>query len=217
MGIEDLLARVEDLDGTARHHGELGRAELQVERLALAAERAPERRLHDAHAVDRDAEDARELPVHVVRDLGRGVHGEHAAGFPDADGAVRFESRVGAAGKLVLPVDDDVAAGELAIDVAERELDVLGDVAVLREVVDLGGVRSHRFRRVEHVRQHLPGDVDELRRASGRRLVDGCDRGDAVPDVERAVHGERVFVLRPGEDPVPDGHVRPGDDRVHAG
>jgi hypothetical protein len=78
--VEDLLARVQDLDGPAALHRQLRDAELEVERLALAAERAADGGLHDADARDIEVEHARELAVQVVRHLRRAPDGQPPGG-----------------------------------------------------------------------------------------------------------------------------------------
>ena len=69
MCVEDLLTSVEDLHGPPCHHGELRYAELEIERLALAAECTAHQGLQNAHSSWIDLEDPGKLPVEVVRDL----------------------------------------------------------------------------------------------------------------------------------------------------
>ena len=106
--VEDLLARVEDLDGTPGLLGELRDAELEVERLGLAAERAADGGLDDADAGHVEVEDAGELAMEVVGHLRGGPDGQLPLGVEVADGAVGLDGGVGGALEVVVALDDHV-------------------------------------------------------------------------------------------------------------
>jgi hypothetical protein len=218
MRVEHLLARVEELHRPPGLQGEKGDAELEVERLALAAEASPHRRLDDAHPVSRDAQHLGQVAVQVVRHLGRRVDGDHPVHLGDADRAVRFDRHVSRACIVEVLLEDDVARGERAFDVAKGERHLLRDVSLLREGIHLVRVVlvGERVLDREHRRQNLVIDLDVAQRLGRRPLVDGGDAGDRVADVGDLVEGQRVFVLGPRDDAVGHGQVAPGARRLDA-
>ncbi len=219
--VEDLLARVEDLDRPPGDHRELRHAELEVERLALASEGAAHQRLEDPHLRLIQLQHPRQLAVQVVRHLGRGPDGEPADAVPEADRAVRLDRRVRRALEEVLALDDDVRGLHQPVDVPELEVDLLRDVAVpplpARLVhVRRPAVRLERLAGVQKGRELLVLDPDELQRPVRHVLVDRGHGRHLVADVAHPVDAQRVLVRRPGDDPVRRRHVPPRDDGVHA-
>src|SRR5262249_46311620 len=147
MRVEDFLARVEELHRTAGLHRQLRDHELEVERLALSPERAPERRLDDADLGLLELEDAGELAVKIVRHLRRRPKGQMTvlsgyrrskfafqtsarfrslraslAGLPVADRAVGLDRRVRRTFEEVLAVDHEIRGSEVFVDRTEREI-----------------------------------------------------------------------------------------------
>jgi hypothetical protein len=222
VGVEHLFARVEDLHRATGLHGQLGHAELEVERLALAPERPAERRLDHADAMRGELEHLGELAVEVVRDLRGRPHGEQArlagpaAALHVGHRAVRLDRGVGGAFEEVLALDHHVGGGEPGIHVAELEQDLLAEVAGLAVGVDLHRARVERLLRVEVGGQELVHHLDGIERLDGGVLVDRRHRGHAVAHVEHLVQGQRILVGRPRDDAVGDGKVAAGDHRVHA-
>ncbi len=230
--VEDLLACVQDLDRSARDHGELRHAELEVERLALAAEGSAHQRLKHTHVRLVDAEDTSQLSVQIVRNLGRGPHRELARGLttgpleatsrlPQPDRAMRFDGGVGRALEEVLALDDDVGGVHRLVDLAELQVHLLGDVAVpalffRRMHIGRRTVRFERLVGIEERRKHFVLDVDEPEGADRGVLVDRGHRRDPVPDVPDSVHAERVFIRRPRDDAVRGRHISPRYHAVHS-
>ena len=220
VGVEDLLPRVEDLDGATRHLREPGDAELQVEGLGLAAEGAADRGLDDANPGRVDLQDAGQLAVEVVGDLRRRPHGEPAVPLGQPDGAVGLDRGVGGALEEVVALDDDLRVLQPGVHIAELELHHLGDVPVPPRLARLVDVRPRfggdRLVWVEVGRQLLVGDVDEVERGDRRVLVHRGHRRHPVADVAHPVDAEGILVRRPRDDAVGRGHVAPGHHRVDA-
>ena len=94
-------------------------------------------------------------------------------------------------------------AGERAVDVARLELDVR-EVVVAQLLVQDGRARRERGLGVEHRRQRLVLDVDQLGRVLGERARARDDGGDGLADEAHAVEREHVpragLGLRPRRD-----------------
>jgi hypothetical protein len=137
---------------------------------------------------------------------------------------------------LELALDDDIGLGEAGLDVAQRDLDALGDVRGLvglgldadREeiVVQHRRARPHGLDHVDDVRQHLVGHVDELERLAGDGGAGGGHGGHRVALVERLLAGhdvpDDVLVVHhhlAGRDELRRlvGEIVAGDDGLHAG
>ena len=212
--VEDLLAGPEHLHRAPRQGGQLRHAELEAEGVALAAEGPPERRLDDSDAVGLQVEHVREGPVDVVGDLRRGPEREQAVRVDASHGTVGLDRRVGRAVEGVVALEDDLGSLEGAIDLAELQLDVLGDVVALLALVDRRLVALQGLLGVEVGVQDLVLHVDQAEGAAGGVLVDGRDGGDLVPDEADLVDGERRLVGRPRDHAVARGQVRSGDHRM---
>ncbi len=215
--VEDLLARPQHLHRAPRQHRELRDAELERERIGFSAERAAERGLDHAHARLRQLQHAGERAVHVVRDLRRGPHREHAVRAVLRDGAVRLHRRVGRAVERVLALHHDVGAVDRGVDLAELQVHVLRDVTVLAVLGDCRFGAGQGLVRVEMGLEDRVFDLDQLQRVDGRVLVEGRDRGDGLADVAHLVHGERRLVLGPGQDAEFYRQIGADDDREHPG
>ena len=217
--VEDLFTGVEDLDGPAGHHGQLGHAEFEVEGLGLAAERAAHRWLHDPHERRVHLQHAGELAVQVVGDLRRRPHGQLPARLRQPDRAMGLDGCVGCPLEEVVALHHHIGIRQATVDIAERELDHLGDVSVAARLAGLVDVRAtrgrDRFVRIEVDRQLLVGDVDEIEGGDGGFLVDRRHRGHAVAHIADLVHAEWILVGRPGDDAVGGGHVPAGHHGVH--
>ena len=219
VGVEDLLAGVEDLDRPAGHHRQSGHAELEVEGLGLAAERAADGRLHDAHAGGVEFQDARQFAVQVVGDLRGRPHRESAVRLRKPDGAVRLDGRVGGSLEEVVALDYKIRPLESVIHIAECEFDRLCDVAVpalFARLVDERAIGGDRLVRIEVGGQLLVLDVDQREGRVGGVLVDRRDRGHPVAHVADLVDAQRILVRRPGDDAVGGGHVPARHHSVHA-
>jgi hypothetical protein len=129
---------------------------------------------------------------------------------------VRLDRRVRRAVERVVALDHQLRGRELGVHVAERELHVLADVALLAALVDRRVVAREALARVVVGVQQLVLDADQLERRVGRVLVERRDRGDGIADEAHLVDRERVLVLRPGDHAVLDRQVAPADHRVHA-
>ena len=223
VGVEHLLAGVQDLDRAPRHHGQAGDAELQVEGLGFAAERPAHGRLDDPDGRGIQPQHRGQLAVQVVGDLRGRPHRQTSVLVVAADGAVRLDGRVGGALEEVLALHHHLRARHAPIHLAEAELHALGDVAVpplparlVDEGTLLAPVRRERLLRIQTGRQFLVIDADARQRPDGGVFVHRRHRGNPVTDVAHPLHAQRVFVGRPGNDAVSDRHVPPGDDGVHA-
>jgi hypothetical protein len=138
-GLEDFLARHDHL------HGPLGLArERQRQRLEvhdrLAAEAAADLGGGHADLGDVEAQQARAVGAHdevalrAAPQLGRAVLGHRG------QRGVRLDVALVDRRRLELALDDDVGLGEAGLDVAQHDLDALGDV---RRLV---GLRARRRR-----------------------------------------------------------------------
>jgi hypothetical protein len=155
----------------------------------------------------------------MVRHLRRGVERDHAVEAGHADRAVRLDRHVGRSGILERLLEHHVRRGQRGVDVAERERDVLADVAALGEGVDLVRLVVVRQRVLdrEHGGQHLVVDVDQRERLGRGELVHGGDAGDGVAHVADLLETQRVLVARPGDDAVRHRQVLARDRGDHAG
>src|SRR5947209_4926274 len=119
-----------------RPHRKERRRELVTERIALAAEGPTVRRRDDADVRARKLEHLLELAVHVVGDLGRRPERELPVTVVRGDARVRLDRRVGVALEERPVVTDEIGRRETALEVAEREMDLLEDVRAARVLVD---------------------------------------------------------------------------------
>ena len=200
MRIKHFFARVQNLHRPSRLLREQRHAELEVERLGLAAECAADHWLHDADARDIEVEHARQLAMQVVRHLRGTPHRQHAGGREVADGAVRLDGRVRGALEEIFAFDDDVGVGERRVDVTKLEMHVLRDVAVAAGLVtrvDLRCIRVQRALRLENRLEQLVLDADQSQCAVRGFFVNCCNRGHAITDVAYAVDAERILITRP--------------------
>lgn len=227
--VESLLARVQDLHRPTRPLRQLRHAELQVEWLRLPAERAAHRRLYHPDPGHVQIQDPGQLPVQVVRDLGRAPDGELPVRVGHADGAVGLDGGMSSAFEIVIPIYDSVTPIHLVIDLAEGEVHDLRDVAV--PALLLGGVDGdgvgvglrllglQRVPGIEEGRERLVHDGDGVERCDGRVLVHGAHGahgGHGVAHVSDPVDAERLLVAHPRDDAVLLRHVLPRDDGVDA-
>ena len=224
VGVEDLLPGVEDLDRPPREHGQPGHRELEVEGLALAAERPADRRLDHPHHGGFQAQHPGDLPVQVVGHLRGRPHGEPAVPVEAPDGAVGLDGRVGRPLEEVVALDHHVGRLHAPVHVAEGELHELGHVPVPARLpgrvqvlaVLVAPLGRQRGLRIQPGRQLPVLDADPLQRLQRRVLVHGRHGGHRVPHVAHAVQGQGVLVGGPGDDPVAHGHVPARDHSVYA-
>ncbi len=200
----------------ARDHRGLGREELRAE--------APTRRQRpDVQLVGRDLQRARHHEQVAGERQRVRVDHELAGGLVEVrDGADGLQ-RLAAGAVPAQPVgDDQVGRGEVALDVAEVEAALVGQVRPERLVHQRGTV-GEGVHRVDEHRQRRVLHVDERQRVLGEVAAVGDDDRDALPDVADLVQrqaaprvlgrvgpevGHRVAQLRgPGA----------GDHGVHPG
>ena len=178
-GAEHLLARHHHLHRPARLLGQRERERLEVDD-RLAAEAAADLGRRDADLADVPAEQARAVRAHDPVALGRHPDVGLAVLRHAGDAGVRLDVALvhGLGGELAL--DDDVGLLEAGRDVAQHELDALGDVGGrLGRRLDAGRdhvlvqqrrAGLHRLDHVDDVRQHLVVDLDQLQRLLGDAL-----------------------------------------------
>ena len=99
-----------------------------TERIALAAKGAAVRRRDHADVRARQLEHLLELAVHVVGDLGRRPQRELPVAVVRGDAGVRLDRRVRVALEERPVIADEIGRGETALEVAEREMDLLEDI-----------------------------------------------------------------------------------------
>ena len=148
--------------------------------------------------------------------LRRAPDGEVAVGVDARDGAMRLDGDVRGAGVPVRLARDGGRRGDRLVHLAELEVDVLGDVADLRLLVDLDLRMLESVLGREHRRKDLVVDLDERQRLVRRPLVDRRDTGDGVSDMAHLLHRQRRLVLRPGNDAVLCRQLRADQRRHHA-
>ena len=117
----------------------------------------------------------------------------------------------------VLVLDHHLAVFQRSVEVAEFEVHVLRDVAVLGPLVHLPLRMLERLVDAGHRRQDLVLDPDLTQRLLGLKLGVGRHRRDRVPDVARLLFAQRLFVLCPRNDSVVLGKILAGDHRVDPG
>ena len=220
VGVEDLFPRVEDLDRAARHHGQFGDAELQVEGFGLAAEGAAHRGLNDPYPGRVDIQHPGQFAVQVVGDLRRRPHGEFAVPLGEPDRAVGLDGRVRRPLEEVVALHHDVRVLQPGVHIAELELHGLGDVPVPPRLARLVDVRARiggdGLVGIQVCGQLLVRDIDEVERGDRRVLVYRRHRRHAVAYVAHLVDAQRVLVRRPRDDAVGRGHVAAGHGGVDA-
>ena len=234
-GAEDLFPRHHHLDRPAGDLGEPERERLQVDH-GLAAEAAADLRRRHADVGEVDAEQGGAVGAHGELPLGAAPYlalpvlagaGDHRVGLD-----IALMHRLGGEGAL----DDDIGLGESGLEIAAREGHLLEDVRrrlgrrlhALGEhvVVEHRRVRRHRLAHVDHVRQHLVVDLDQVQRLLGDGLRGRRHRGHGMAVVERlparhdvlrhvAVVDRHLARRHPLVGNL--GHLVAGDDGLHAG
>ena len=138
--------------------------------------------------------------------------------------------------RVELALDHDFRRGQSFLEVAELELEVLGDVRRLARgftqrfgdqvVVHKRRIVAHGFTHVDHDRQWLVIHLDEVERFLGNLRAGRGHRGHGMPLVKHLVPGERVVaqmldhdgaLTQLGHAGAGFGHVLPRDDRFHPG
>ncbi len=208
----------EDLHGPPGDHGELGDAELEIEGLRLAAERASHGGLHHADPGHVHVQDPGQLPVQIVGDLGGRPHRQFPAPLVLADGTVGLNGCVGRALEEVLALHDHVRGVHELVHGSELQLYSLGDVAVpplLLRLVDEGAVgRLQGLARIEVRSELLVLYTDRLEGTDRRVLVHSGHRRHPVSDVAYPLDAEGRLVWSPRDDAVLHRHLPAGDHRV---
>ena len=142
--------------------------------------------------------------------------GDLAGVVPQTDAGMRLEHSLLDRLRLEHVFADVVGAGKRLVHFAELECDLGGDVA-RGVVVQERCARPHRFFRIEHRRQRLVFDLDQVERLFGGVLVDRRDGCHLFADVAHGVDGQRQVVARLRKIAVLDaGKVLPGDDGANA-
>ena len=188
----------------------------------LAAEAAAGERRHDVELVRGDAQRDREQPtdivVHRAVDVDRELAGAAIEGHDRAAGLERLGAR---AWPAQLAPDHDVGAGKVLVERAERELAVHGDVGRPALGMEHGiAGRGDRGFGVDHGRQRLVLDLDQLERVLGDVAALGGDDRDRLADVAHAVQRDAALLDRrvgeAGQGSGDLGDVGAGHDQGHA-
>ena len=222
VGVEDLLAGVEDLHRPPGRPGQPGGAELQVEGLGLAAEGPAQSGLDDPNLRLGQLQHVGQGAVQVVRHLGGAPQGELAVCGPARQGAVRLDRGVGGALVVPGPGDPHRGLGELSVDLAEAQRHGLADVVPALPTLPVHLVDQRRAlcqgRRGLHRRgQHLVVHRDQLQGPDGGVLVDRRHSRHAVADIAHLVGGQGRLIGGPGDHAVGPGQIRAGHHREDAG
>ncbi len=193
--------------------------------LAARAEAAADFRLDEMNRALRQADQLGENAPVGVGHFRRTPQGQKTAPFiPLRDQAAVFQrhGRVALGGKFFF--DDQVAAAEGRIDVADVDLKVGGDV-VRRGVMELRRARLHGRARVGDGAEGFIVNVDQLQRILGDVAVLRDDHGDRIADVADFVRCQRCLLraLQAGYDSGAHGngfhsrHIGRGQDAEDAG
>ena len=187
-----LVAVLDPLDRRAQAARQLGDDGLLDEQVHLEAEAAPDGRADHPHARVLQPELRRQHGAHEERHLRRRPDRDRALGHvPICDHAAALERRGVGAPEVEALAEDVRGARERPVDVARLELDVR-EVVVAQLVVQQLRPRRECLLRVEHRRQRVILDVDQL----GRVLGDGArrrdDGGDRLAHETHAVEREHV-------------------------
>ena len=191
-GRQRLVAILDPLDRRAHAARELGDDRLLHEELHLEPEAAADGRADDAHARVLEPELRREHAAHEERHLRRRPDRDRSlGGVPVGDHAATLERRGVAAAEVEALAEDVRRCGERAVDVARLELDVREVVVAELLVQDRRSRRQCRLC-VEHCRQRVVLDVDQLGRVLGHGARGGDDGGDRLADEAHAVERQHV-------------------------
>ena len=184
---ERLVAVLHPLDRRAQAARELGDDRFLDEQLHLEAEAAADGRADDPHARVRHPELRRQHAAHEERHLRRRPDRERVvARVPVGDHAAPLERRRVRPAEVEALAEDVRGPGERSVHVAGLELDVR-EVVVAEVLVQHRRVRCQCRLRIEHHRQRLVLDVDQLGRVLGE-VAGGRDHGrDRLADVAHAV------------------------------
>ncbi len=188
----------------------------------LAAEAAARDHRHDVELVRRHAERDGERPADVVVERAVDVDRELAdAAIEGHDRAAGLERLGARARPAQLARDHDVGVGEILIERPEREFTMhcyVGGPA-LRMEHGVAGCRD-RGLGIDHRRQLLVVDLDQLERVLGDIAALGGDDRDRLADVAHAVERHAALLDRrigeTGQGPGDLGDVGAGHDQGHA-
>ena len=216
VGDEGLLARRHDAHGAAGLAREQRRDQLDVEAFRAAAEAAADERLDDADPRHVHVEDLGQHQVHVVGDLGGGVHREPVAhGVVVGDRGVHLHLVLADLGAVVGRLAHQRGCGEAVGDAAQLEQHVALEIAGLLGVQRHGIGRQRRLRG-EVGRQLAHVHFDQAHGGFRGRLVDGRNGGHRLALVAHLVARQRMLAARDGEDAEGLVAVGAGDDGDHA-
>ncbi len=215
--VEHLLARQRDLHRPAGHQGRLGRHDLVVEGIALAAEAAAVGRRDHPDAVRRQVERARHLPVQVVRRLRGRPQRQPPVGIQGRDARVLLEREMGVALVEEQVLEDPVGGRERGLHLAEGQVREAVHVGAFPVVVNAGLRPSQGLLGRGDGGERLVRHTDQLS-GVGRRPLAGRDhRGDRIAHVADLVSAQGVLVLAHRHDPVGDGKIGAAENGHHAG
>ena len=216
MGDEGFLAVDHDAHAAADLAGEQRGDQLDIERLGAAAKTAADMGLDHADARHVHGEDLRQHQVHVVRHLGRGVHGNAITHHVVVgDRGVHLHLVLAHLGAIVGAFADQVGRRKGRRDIAELEQNVA--LEILRfSVVNSDGVRRHRFGRRVIGRQFAHLQLDTPQRFLRRRIVDRGDGSDRLAAIAHPIARQRVLAARDRQHAKSLVAVGAGDDGFHA-
>ena len=216
MGDEGLLAVDHDAHAAADLAGEQRRDQFDIERLGAAAEAAADMRLDHADARHVHVEDLRQHQVHVIRHLGRGMHGDAVAHrVVVGDRGVHLHLVLAHLGAVVGAFAHQIGRRKRRFDIAELEQNVALDILRLA-VVNGDCGRRHRFGSRVIGRQLAHLQLDAPQRFLRGRVVDRRDGGDRFAAVAHAVARQRMLAAGDRQHAESLVAIGAGDDGFHA-
>ena len=216
MGDEGLLAIDHDAHAAAGLAREQRGDQFDIERLGAAAETAADMRLDHADARHVHGEDLRQHQVHVIRHLGRGMHGDAVAHHVVVgDRGVHLHLVLAHLGAIVGAFADQIGRRKGRFDIAELEQNVALEILRLA-VVNGDGVRRHRFVRRVIGRKLAHLQLDAPQRFLRGRIVDRGDGGDRLAAIAHAIARQRMLAAGDRQHAKSLVAIGAGDDGFHA-
>ena len=216
MGDEGLLAvdhGAHDATGLA---GQQCGDQFDIQRLGAAAEAAADMRLDHADARHIHLEDVGQHHVHVIRHLGRGMHGDAVAHrVVIGDRGVHLHLHLADFRAIIDALAHQIGIGERVLDIAEFEEHVAFEIAGLL-LVQLDGIGRHRGLRGVIAGQFAHRHLDATDRLARGGVIDRSHRRHRLAAIADTIARQRMFAA--GDRQHAEGLVAigAGDDRLHA-